>query len=135
MQVYPPSISELDEELSELVRENGALDGYVKANDQQRAVQLSISVLSTLDFLQQSNNTEVSQLKFQKYQAPIIYIYTFSFIMAFLPLFWLRGSPFKPSNLYVKDLPTEFGEKNVGKVGLPRMTLVSGKILFHINAA
>ena len=65
LQVYPPSVSELDKELAELVRENGALDGYVKAKDQQRAAQMSISVLSTLDFLQESNNTDVSKLRFQ----------------------------------------------------------------------
>ena len=82
-QVYPPSISELDKELSELVRENGALDGYVKAKDQQRAAQLSISVLSTLDFLQESNNTDVSKLRSQKYRAPIIYN-----MYMFLVLLW-----------------------------------------------
>ena len=73
LQVYPPPVSELDKELAELVRENGALDGYVKAKDQQRAAQMSISVLSTLDFLQESNNTDVSKLRFQKYRAPIMY--------------------------------------------------------------
>lgn len=75
--------------LSELVRENGALDAYVEAQDQQRAVQLSLSVLSTLDFLQESNNTDVSKLRFQKYWSPIIYnmyiflVLVFSFITSF----------------------------------------------------
>ena len=83
LQVYPPSVSELDKELAELVRENGALDGYVEAKDQQRAAQLSISVLSTLDFLQESNNTDVSKLRFQKYRASIIYN-----MYIFLVLLW-----------------------------------------------
>ena len=85
--------------LSELVRENGALDAYVEAQDQQRAVQLSLSVLSTLDFLQESNNTDVSKLRFQKYWSPIIYNMYIFLVLVLLHLFRLRGSAFKPSHL------------------------------------
>ena len=53
-------MSELDTKLSELVGENSALERYVDSEDQQSAVQLSISVLSAANSYQDVNNTIVS---------------------------------------------------------------------------
>jgi len=62
-QAYPPSIADLDTELQSLVGEHSALENYVDAEDNQRAVQLSISVLSAVNNLQDTNNTKVKKLQ------------------------------------------------------------------------
>ena len=61
--------------------------------------------------------------------------------MAFLHLFWLRGSPFKPSNLSCQRFADWVWWEKCRESGLTqdssfrRLTLLGGTIFFHINGA